>query len=286
MPFKRQSERSPAGRADLPVFQEGTIANLCHHSPVVMIISADSFAEMNRQGRQETPRTEERKKCPEDEALSFFALLLIFSLAFSSTLAIAFAECCSWPLHFCLPSAFVTAWFVLPEGRLLACGFFSPPRSLSSATATAMRPHPRCAGQQRQCFQSPSLDRSRRRPRCRRRQKAPLLVVRSGKKTGFLAGADLHDFLAISDTAAAEAISATGQRLFDKLAALPMPTIAAISGPCLGGGLELALACDYRLVFDKPKTQLGLPEVSWVCCPAGAARNGCRASSAWSGACE
>src|SRR6185312_616189 len=67
--------------------------------------------------------------------------------------------------------------------------------------------------------------------------------------------------LAIRDTAGATAISAAGQKMFDKLAGLPMPTIAAISGPCLGGGLEFALACDYRLVYDKPSTQLGLPEV-------------------------
>ncbi|MGH7172583.1 MAG: 3-hydroxyacyl-CoA dehydrogenase NAD-binding domain-containing protein, partial [Gemmataceae bacterium] len=73
--------------------------------------------------------------------------------------------------------------------------------------------------------------------------------------------ADLHEFLGIQDAAGAEAISAAGQKLFDKLAALPMPTIAAVSGACLGGGLEFALACDYRLVFDKPDTQLGLPEV-------------------------
>ncbi len=91
--------------------------------------------------------------------------------------------------------------------------------------------------------------------------KAPLLVVRSGKKSGFVAGADLQEFLGIQDAASATAISANGQKLFDKLAALPMPTIAAISGACLGGGLEFALACDYRLVFDKSSTQLGLPEV-------------------------
>ena len=91
--------------------------------------------------------------------------------------------------------------------------------------------------------------------------KAPLLVVRSGKKSGFVAGADMREFLGIHDAASAEAISAAGQKLFDKLAALPMPTIAAVSGACLGGGLEFALACDYRLVFDKPSTQLGLPEV-------------------------
>jgi 3-hydroxyacyl-CoA dehydrogenase / enoyl-CoA hydratase / 3-hydroxybutyryl-CoA epimerase len=91
--------------------------------------------------------------------------------------------------------------------------------------------------------------------------KGPLLVVRSGKKSGFVAGADLQEFLGIQDATSAEAISAAGQKLFDKLAALPMPTIAAVSGACLGGGLEFALACDYRLVFDKPSTQLGLPEV-------------------------
>jgi 3-hydroxyacyl-CoA dehydrogenase/enoyl-CoA hydratase/3-hydroxybutyryl-CoA epimerase len=89
----------------------------------------------------------------------------------------------------------------------------------------------------------------------------PLVVVRSGKSNGFLAGADLRQFLQIRDAAGATAMSERGQRLFDKLAALPMPTIAAIHGPCLGGGLELALACDYRLVFDRPDTQLGFPEV-------------------------
>ncbi|HVS37143.1 MAG TPA: enoyl-CoA hydratase-related protein, partial [Gemmataceae bacterium] len=90
----------------------------------------------------------------------------------------------------------------------------------------------------------------------------PLLILRSGKPpdAGFLAGADLHGFLEITDAAAAEALSARGQLLFDKLAALPMPTLAAIHGPCLGGGLELALACDYRLVMDNRATQLGFPE--------------------------
>jgi 3-hydroxyacyl-CoA dehydrogenase/enoyl-CoA hydratase/3-hydroxybutyryl-CoA epimerase len=98
--------------------------------------------------------------------------------------------------------------------------------------------------------------------------KAPLLIVRSGKKSGFIAGADLQEFLGIQDSASAEAVSASGQKLFAKLAAVPMPTIAAISGACLGGGLELALACDYRLVFDKSSTQLGLPEVELGLLPA------------------
>jgi 3-hydroxyacyl-CoA dehydrogenase/enoyl-CoA hydratase/3-hydroxybutyryl-CoA epimerase len=95
-----------------------------------------------------------------------------------------------------------------------------------------------------------------------------LLVVRSGKKSGFVAGADLVEFEAVADAAAAQAISAAGQKVFAKLAALPMPTVAAVSGFCLGGGLELALACDYRLVFDSPQTQLGLPEVRLGLLPA------------------
>jgi 3-hydroxyacyl-CoA dehydrogenase/enoyl-CoA hydratase/3-hydroxybutyryl-CoA epimerase len=90
---------------------------------------------------------------------------------------------------------------------------------------------------------------------------APVLVVRSGKKTGFLAGADLNEFLAVKDAEGAKALSALGQAVFNKLASLRMPTVAAIAGPCVGGGLELALACDYRLVYDKPSTQLALPEV-------------------------
>jgi 3-hydroxyacyl-CoA dehydrogenase/enoyl-CoA hydratase/3-hydroxybutyryl-CoA epimerase len=91
--------------------------------------------------------------------------------------------------------------------------------------------------------------------------RVPVLVVRSGKKSGFLAGADLHEFTLIKDAAAAQALSETGQKLFDKLAGLSAPSVAVIHGPCLGGGLELALACDYRLVFDKPSTTIGLPEV-------------------------
>jgi 3-hydroxyacyl-CoA dehydrogenase/enoyl-CoA hydratase/3-hydroxybutyryl-CoA epimerase len=92
--------------------------------------------------------------------------------------------------------------------------------------------------------------------------RVPLLVVRSGKKSGFVAGADLEEFLSIRDSAEASAVSERGQRLFDKLAGLPMPTVAAVHGPCLGGGLEFALACDYRLVYDRRETQLGLPEVT------------------------
>jgi 3-hydroxyacyl-CoA dehydrogenase/enoyl-CoA hydratase/3-hydroxybutyryl-CoA epimerase len=91
--------------------------------------------------------------------------------------------------------------------------------------------------------------------------RVPVLVVRSAKKTGFLAGADIAEFTAIKDTAGARSLSEAGQKLFGRLADLASPSVAVIHGPCLGGGLELALACDYRLVFDRPGTQFGLPEV-------------------------
>jgi 3-hydroxyacyl-CoA dehydrogenase/enoyl-CoA hydratase/3-hydroxybutyryl-CoA epimerase len=98
--------------------------------------------------------------------------------------------------------------------------------------------------------------------------RVPVLVVRSGKKSGFLAGADISEFLGITDAAAARALSEAGQKVFDRLANLAAPSVAVIHGACLGGGLELALACDYRLIFDKPGTQLGLPEVELGLLPA------------------
>lgn len=88
-----------------------------------------------------------------------------------------------------------------------------------------------------------------------------VLIVRSAKPAGFIAGADLHEFTLVQSPADATLLSGHGQQLFDRLAQLPVPTIAVIHGPCLGGGLEFALACDYRLVVDHPKTQLGLPEL-------------------------
>jgi 3-hydroxyacyl-CoA dehydrogenase/enoyl-CoA hydratase/3-hydroxybutyryl-CoA epimerase len=95
-----------------------------------------------------------------------------------------------------------------------------------------------------------------------------LLLIRSGKPGSFIAGADLHEFRAVESAADAIAISERGQHLFNKLAGLRMPTVAVISGPCLGGGLELALACDYRVVVDQPRTQLGLPEIELGLLPA------------------
>ncbi|HEV2945791.1 MAG TPA: enoyl-CoA hydratase-related protein, partial [Gemmataceae bacterium] len=88
-----------------------------------------------------------------------------------------------------------------------------------------------------------------------------LLLIRGRKKNGFVAGADLHEFQSITTSDQAMALSAAGQQLFDKLERLPFPTVAVIHGPCLGGGLEFALACDYRVAIDHPKTQIGLPEI-------------------------
>lgn len=87
------------------------------------------------------------------------------------------------------------------------------------------------------------------------------LVIYSGKAAGFIAGADIDEFAELDNTEKGQALVTRGWRLFNKLAKLPYPTLALIQGHCLGGGLELALACRYRLVVDQPDTRLALPEV-------------------------
>ena len=87
------------------------------------------------------------------------------------------------------------------------------------------------------------------------------LVVRSGKPNGFIAGADVDEFGDIRNADVARALVRRGWEAFDRLARVPFPTLALIRGFCLGGGLELALACRYRVVVDEPSTRLGLPEV-------------------------
>lgn len=86
-------------------------------------------------------------------------------------------------------------------------------------------------------------------------------IIASGKTTGFIAGADISQFNQFKDVQEAEALLKQGQHIFDRLEALKKPTVAMIEGFCLGGGLELSLACHYRVVEDGSKTRLGLPEV-------------------------
>lgn len=90
-----------------------------------------------------------------------------------------------------------------------------------------------------------------------------IMVITSGKEDIFIAGADLRSFEPIfKDPLQGGKVISTGHRVFNKLQNLPFPTVAVINGACLGGGLEMALACTYRVVGDNPKTQLGLPEVT------------------------
>ena len=87
------------------------------------------------------------------------------------------------------------------------------------------------------------------------------LVIRSGKDNGFIAGADVDEFGNIADLSTAQALVQRGWDTFERLAGVAYPTLALIRGFCLGGGLELALACRYRVVVDEPSTRLALPEV-------------------------
>ena len=87
------------------------------------------------------------------------------------------------------------------------------------------------------------------------------LVVLSAKKSGFVAGADIKEFTGLSDEASGYQLIRRGQQVLDRLAALSFPTVAAIHGFALGGGLELALACRYRVAVGDERLALGLPEV-------------------------
>ena len=87
------------------------------------------------------------------------------------------------------------------------------------------------------------------------------VIVMSGKANGFIAGADISEFRNIDDEQHARELVSQGQSVIRRLAALKCPTVAAINGFALGGGLELAMACDYRVIVDNPKAVIGLPEV-------------------------
>ncbi len=87
------------------------------------------------------------------------------------------------------------------------------------------------------------------------------LVLISGKPSNFIAGADIEELQGLGDPADVAAMINRGHALANRLNALPFPVVAAIHGSCLGGGLELALACHRRVATEDKKTKLGLPEV-------------------------
>jgi 3-hydroxyacyl-CoA dehydrogenase/enoyl-CoA hydratase/3-hydroxybutyryl-CoA epimerase len=87
------------------------------------------------------------------------------------------------------------------------------------------------------------------------------LVIESGKPTGFIAGADVKEFSQLRTAAQGAELAARGQALLERIGGLGVPTAAAIDGFALGGGLELALACDYRVAAESYERTLGLPEV-------------------------
>ena len=95
-----------------------------------------------------------------------------------------------------------------------------------------------------------------------------MVVFRSGKKSGFFAGADLHQIQNIHTPEQAATVLRRGQELFNRVESLQVPTLAVIHGPCLGGGLEFSLACKYRVARDDSTTKIGLPETQLGLIPA------------------
>src|SRR6266850_1346327 len=94
------------------------------------------------------------------------------------------------------------------------------------------------------------------------------VVILSAKKSIFIAGADLKTLLRQAQTGEMRSFIAEGQRIFNRLAALNIPTCAAIHGACAGGGYEVTLACDWRVASDDPATRIGLPETTLGLIPA------------------
>src|SRR5438128_6680810 len=94
------------------------------------------------------------------------------------------------------------------------------------------------------------------------------VIITSAKKSIFIAGADLKTLLEQAQTGDMRAFIAQGQRIFNRLAELRIPTVAAIHGACAGGGYEITLACDHRVASDDPSTRIGLPETTLGLIPA------------------
>jgi 3-hydroxyacyl-CoA dehydrogenase/enoyl-CoA hydratase/3-hydroxybutyryl-CoA epimerase len=87
------------------------------------------------------------------------------------------------------------------------------------------------------------------------------MVLRSAKTSGFIAGADIREFAEFDARGNVNDAIRRGQQVFQRLAELPFPTVAAIHGFCMGGGTEISLACRYRVASSDPSTRIGLPEV-------------------------
>jgi len=94
------------------------------------------------------------------------------------------------------------------------------------------------------------------------------LIITSAKKSIFIAGADLKTLLLQAQKGELRRFIAEGQQIFNRIAALKIPTCAAIHGACAGGGYEITLACDYRVASDDPATRIGLPETTLGLIPA------------------
>src|SRR5215467_1780030 len=94
------------------------------------------------------------------------------------------------------------------------------------------------------------------------------LIIASAKKSIFVAGADLKTLLQATKTGEMRGFIERGQQVFNRLADLKIPTVAATHGASAGGGYEVALACDYRVASDDPATRIGLPETSLGLLPA------------------
>ena len=87
------------------------------------------------------------------------------------------------------------------------------------------------------------------------------IIILSDKKSGFIFGADIKEFLELEDISQSQPFLDRGHEIMNKLAAMPCPTVSMVKGMCLGGGMELSLACNYIVACDDSSTRLGLPEI-------------------------
>ncbi|MCO6441087.1 MAG: fatty acid oxidation complex subunit alpha FadJ [Nitrococcus mobilis] len=127
-----------------------------------------------------------------------------------------------------------------------------------------------CPGQSQNTLGRAEMDQaSRLLDRLERDESVNGIIFMSGKAGTFIAGADIHMIEACKSAAEASALAGEGQAIFQRIAGFAVPVVAAIDGACLGGGLELALACHARVCTDSDQTRLGQPEVQLGLLPGG-----------------